>query len=94
LIWIKAIGIEGGGEASHQERDRSKQSQDPSRAVCPFGIFLTQTLVIEKPFLFQQSELMEECLDEFGEVQLGGGLGLKLVEAPLRIAFHILPRLL
>src|SRR5215471_4765512 len=80
-----------GCEARQQERDRSKQGQDPSRAVCPFGVLLTQTLVIDKPFLFQPSELMEECLDEFWEVQLGGGLGIKLDRAEgisRHIAWH------
>src|SRR5262249_21155220 len=77
-----------GCQAGQQERDRSEQSQDPSRAVCPFAIFLTQTLVIDKPFLFQHSEFMQEGLDEFGESQLGGGLGLKLDRAEC-ISRHI-----
>jgi hypothetical protein len=77
-----------GCQAGQQERDRSEQSQDPSRAVRPFAIFRAQTLVIEKPFLFQPPEFMEKCLDEFGESQLGGGLGLKLDRAEC-ISRHI-----
>src|SRR5262249_62430838 len=61
---------------------------DPSRAVCPFRIFLAQILIIEKPFFFQQSEFLEERLDEFGEFQLGGGLRLKLDRAEC-ISDHI-----
>src|SRR5262249_33768787 len=61
---------------------------DPSRAVCPFRILLTQILIIEKPFFFQQSEFLEERLDEFGEFQLGGGLRLKLDRAEC-ISDHI-----
>src|SRR5262249_32749072 len=65
-------------QASQEERDCSEQGQEPARAVCPFRIFLTQIVVIDKPFFFQKSELFEERLDEFGKFQLGGGLGLKL----------------
>src|SRR5262249_40426388 len=59
-------------QASQEERDCSEQGQEPARAVRPFRIFLTQIVVIDKPFFFQKSELFEECLDEFGKFQLGG----------------------
>src|SRR5262249_60685047 len=40
------------------------------------------------PFFFQQSEFLEERLDELGEFQLGGGLRLKLDRAEC-ISDHI-----
>jgi hypothetical protein len=47
--------------------------------------------MIEKSFFFQQSEVLQERLDKYGESQLGCGLGLKLDRAECisdRIAGH------
>src|SRR5262245_55208848 len=75
-------------QASQEEGDCSEQGQEPARAVRPFRVFLTQILIIEKPFFFQQYEFLEERLDKFGEFQLGGGLRLKLDRAEC-ISDHI-----
>src|SRR5262249_56399333 len=64
-------------QASQEERDCSEQGQEPATAVRPFRIFLTQILIIDEPFLFQNLKLVEERLDEFGKLQLGSGLQLQ-----------------
>src|SRR5207237_10626204 len=61
-----------------QERNRPEQSEDPSRAVCPFRILLAQSLIVDKPLVLQTSDFFEERLDEFRKFQLGGSLRLKL----------------
>ena len=55
-------------QARQQKCDRSQQSEDPSRAVCPFRIFPALILVVDEPFVLQTSEFFEQRLTFFASL--------------------------